>query len=385
MLAEVIISSYNKMGCDALNIGAYDLALGVDFLRKQEKRAKFPFISANIMDKHGKPIFTPSIVKHINGVKVGIFGICDDKLKLKKIPGSNKIKVENSLAKAEEIALRLKAEGADYIVLLTTLNTRQCRRIGQRGFPIDLIVGSSKRNRISLPILVNDTYIVHVERGGKSVGRLDVCFLSQAGVEALSPAVRYKGKAVGENLFLLNHFLPLKLDIKDHPDIAPMVEKVETRLSRLRQVKANKTLSLIGSNSNSRVVAGDSYMFADACNKCHPGQYRRWQKTLHAHAYQSLIKVEKHFDEECIACHTLGFKQPGGFNDIQQVGEFANVQCESCHGPGRLHVESEGKTKMYRDLAGGKMCLRCHIEERSPEFDLETYFENVCGKPKGAK
>jgi len=178
--------------------------------------------------------------------------------------------------------------------------------------------------------------------------------------------VCYKGKAVGENLFLLNHFLPLKLEIKDHPDIAPMVEKVEIRLSRLRQVKANKTLSIASSNSNSRVVAGDSYMFADACNKCHPGKFRRWQKTDHAQSYKSLIKVEKHFDEECIACHTLGYKQPGGFSDIHQVGEFANVQCESCHGPGRLHVESKGKTKMYRDLAGGKMCLRCHIEERSP-------------------
>ncbi len=373
------------MGCDALNIGAYDLALGVDFLRKQEKRAKFPFLSANIMDNHDKPIFTPSIVKHISGVKVGIFGICDDKLKLKKIPGGDKIKVANALAKVKETALRLQAEGADYIVLLTTLNTRQCRRIGQRDLPIDLIVGSSKRNRISLPILVDDTYIVHVERGGKSVGRLDVSFLGPAGVEALSPAVRYKGKAVGENLFLLNHFLPLKLDIKDHPDIAPMVEKVEVRLSRLRQVKANKTLSITANDSNSRVVAGDSYMFANACKKCHPGQYQRWQKSQHAHAYHSLIKVKKHFDEECIACHTLGYKQPGGFNDIQQVGEFANVQCESCHGPGRLHVESKGKTKMLRDLAGGKMCLRCHIEERSPEFELETYFENVCGKPTVSK
>jgi len=385
LLADVIINSYNKMGCDALNVGAYDLALGVDFLRKQEKRAKFTFLSANIMDKHDKPIFTPSIVKHVNGVKVGIFGICDDKLKLKKMPGGNKIKVANALAKAEETALRLKAEGADYIVLLTTLNTRHCRRIGQRDLGIDLIIGSSKRNRISLPILIDDTYIVHVERGGKSVGRLDVSFLGAAGVEALSPAVRYKGKAVGENLFLLNHFLPLKLEIKDHPEIAPMVKKVETRLSRLRQVKANKTLSITSGDSNSRVVAGDNYMFADACNKCHPDHYRRWQKTDHAQTYKSLIKVEKHFDEECIACHTLGFKQPGGFNDIQHVGEFANVQCESCHGPGRKHVESKGKTKMYRDLTGGKMCLRCHIEERSPDFDLETYFENVCGAPKAAK
>ncbi|MCK5916150.1 MAG: hypothetical protein KAG92_08420 [Deltaproteobacteria bacterium] len=137
LLVDLILSSYNKMGCDALNIGAYDLALGIDFLRKKEKTAKFPFLSANIMDKHGKPIFTPSIIKNINGVKVGIFGICDNKLKMGKIPGAHKFKVLNALEKAEETALRLQKEGADYIVLLTTLNTRYCRRLGQRDLPID--------------------------------------------------------------------------------------------------------------------------------------------------------------------------------------------------------------------------------------------------------
>jgi hypothetical protein len=385
MLADLIISSYNIMGCDAFNIGAYDLALGIEFLKKKEKIAKFPFLSANILDTHGKPIFTPSIIKKINGVKVGIFGICDDKLKLGKVPGPQKIKLANALAKAEEVALRLHKEGADYIILLTTLNTRSCRRLGQRDLPIDLIVGSSKRNRISLPILTGSTYIAHVERGGKSVGRLDVSFLGSAGVEALSPAVRYKGKLVGDNIFLLNHFLPLKLDIPDNPEIAPMVEKVETTLSRLRQVKATQSMSIASGTLKKQMVAGNRYVLAEACNECHPEQYQRWQKTDHAQAYNSLIKIDKHFELECIRCHTLGYNQPGGFTDIHQVGEFANVQCESCHGPGRLHVKSKGETKMNKDMVGGIMCLHCHIDERSPEFDLETYFPKVCGKAAGSK
>ncbi len=379
LLADLIISSYNKMGCDALNIGAYDLSLGVDYLRKEERVAKFPFLSANIMDQHGKPVFTPFVIKRINGVKVGIFGICNDKLKLNKIPGSHKLKIAKALDKAKEIALQLQQQGADYIVLLTTLDTRQCRRLGQRDLPLDLIIGSSKRNRISLPILVNNTYIVHVERGGKSVGRLDVSFLGPAGVQALSPAVRYKGKAVGDNLFLLNHFHPLKLDIPDNPEIAPMVKKVEISLSRLRQVKATQSMTIAGGGEKVKMAPGNSYIFAEACNKCHPKQFQRWQKTAHAKAYTSLIKIDKHFDEECIACHALGYSKPGGFTDIHQVGKFANVQCESCHGPGRLHIKTKGKTKLNRDLAQGEMCLQCHIEERSPEFDLETYFHNVCG------
>ena len=378
LLADLIISSYNKMGCDALNVGAYDLSLGVDYLRKKEKSAKFPFLSGNILDKHDKHIFTPSIIKTVNGVKVGIFGLCDDKLKLAKIPGGNKIKVVNPLAKAEEISARLKKEGADYVVLLTNLNIRHCRRIGQRGMPIDLIIGSSKKNRISLPILVQETYIAHVERGGKSVGRLDVSFLGPAGAEALPAAVRYKGKTVGENIFLLNHFFPLKIAMPDHPEIGPMVKKVETTLSRLQQVKATKSMT-IGNSGRPAIRPGDSYVFAKTCAQCHPDRYQRWLKTSHARAYQSLIEQEKHFDEDCVVCHVLGFEQPGGFADLRQVGNYANVQCESCHGPGRLHVEAKGEEKMVMDLAGGEMCQICHIEERSPEFDLETYLHKVCG------
>ncbi|MEA1923826.1 MAG: multiheme c-type cytochrome [Pseudomonadota bacterium] len=366
------------MGCDAINIGAYDLSLGVDYLRKKEKSAKFPFLSGNILDRHDKHIFTPSIIKTVNGVKVGIFGLCDDKLKLAKIPGGNKIKVVNPLTKAEEISARLKKEGADYIVLLTNLNIRYCRRIGQRGMPIDLIIGSSKKNRISLPILVQETYIAHVERGGKSVGRLDVSFLGSAGVEALPAAVRFKGKTVGDNLFLLNHFFPLKIAMPDQPEIGSMVKKVETKLSRLQQVKATKSMS-IGNSRKPTTRPGDSYVFAKTCAQCHPERYQLWLKTPHARAYKSLVEQGKHFDEECIACHVLGFAQPGGFTDIRQVGNYANVQCETCHGPGRLHVAAKGEEKMIKDLAGGEMCLSCHIEERSPEFDLETYFKKTCG------
>ncbi|MCD6534168.1 MAG: hypothetical protein J7L25_08855 [Deltaproteobacteria bacterium] len=237
LLVDLIISSYNKMGCDAINVGAYDLSLGVDYLREKEKSAKFPFLSGNILDQHDKHIFTPSIIKTVNGVKVGIFGLCDDKLKLAKIPGGKKLKVANPLTKAEEISARLKKEGADYIVLLTNLNIRYCRRIGQRGMPIDLIIGSSKKNRISLPILVQETYIAHVERGGKSVGRLDVSFLGSAGVEPLPAAVRFKGKTVGDNLFFLNHFFPLKIAMPDQPEIGSMVKKVEAELSRMKKTQ----------------------------------------------------------------------------------------------------------------------------------------------------
>ncbi len=388
--ADLIISSYNKMGCDAINVGAYDLSLGVDYLLKKEKSANFPFLSGNILDKHDKYIFTPSIIKSVNGVKVGILGLCDEKLKLKKIPGYDKFKIVNSMDKAEEITARLKKEGADYVVLLTNLKISSCRRIAQRGMPIDLIVGISKKSRISLPLLVKETYIAHVERGGKRIGQLDVSFLDSAGVEALPLATRMKGKTVGEKLFLLNHFFPLKKSIPDHPEIGPLVKEVENELSRLQKANVEAELSrlqqvsatplmALGGNGKPASKQENSYVFAKACAQCHPDHYQRWLKTAHARAYHSLVEQDKHFDEDCIRCHTVGFRDPGGFSDISLAGHYANVQCESCHGPGRLHGAAKGQVKTVKEPSGVKICLDCHIEERSPEFNRKTYFHNVCG------
>ncbi|MCD6429883.1 MAG: hypothetical protein J7L57_01525 [Deltaproteobacteria bacterium] len=385
--ADLIISSYNKMGCDAINIGAYDLSLGVDYLLKKEKSANFPFLSGNILDKHDKYIFTPSIIKSVNGIKVGILGLCDDKLKLKKIPGHDKFKIVNPMEKAEEITAHLKKEGVDYVVLLTNLKISSCRRLAQHGIPIDLIVGISKKSRISLPILVKETYIAHVERGGKRVGRLDVSFLDTTGVESLPLATRMKGKTVGEKLFLLNHFFPLLKTIPDHPEIGSMVEAVENELSRLQKANVEAELSVLQQvSATSSIAMGElankqenSYVFAKACAQCHPGHYQRWLKTPHARAYHSLVEHEKHFDEDCVRCHTVGYREKGGFFDVSQAGHYANVQCESCHGPGRLHVAAKGQLKTVKEPSGVKICLDCHIEERSPEFNRETYFHNVCG------
>jgi predicted CXXCH cytochrome family protein len=367
------------MGCDARNVGAYDLSLGVDYLRKKEKSAKFPFISANIMDSHGKNIFTPYLMKTVNGVKIGIFGLCDSRLKLKKIPGGNKIKLVDPMSKAEEVADLLRKKGADYVVLLTTLDIRNCRRIAQREMPIDLIVGSSKRNRISLPILVHETYIVHVERGGKSVGRLDVSFLGPAGLEALPAAVRFKGKTVGDR-FLLNHFFPLRLDIPDHQEIGPLVKKVEAQLTRLQQMKGN-TVMAASKAPKPILKSGNYYVFAEACRECHPQRYELWLKSPHSRAYKALVEQKKYYDEECIGCHTLAYEKPGGFSNVREVGDFANVQCESCHGPGYLHIKSQGREKLNKELDGGKLCLECHIEDKSPDFEIETYFKQMCRKP----
>ena len=75
---EALIKSYNKIGYDAFNVGIDDLSIK-DEVRRMEKLANFPFVSANIIDKKsGKLAFNPYLIITRNGFKIGIVGLSNN-------------------------------------------------------------------------------------------------------------------------------------------------------------------------------------------------------------------------------------------------------------------------------------------------------------------
>ncbi|MFU8858642.1 MAG: hypothetical protein ACNA8S_16760, partial [Deferrisomatales bacterium] len=187
MTADLILAAYDEMGCDAFNIGAYDLSLGMDYLLDKQAKARFPFVSANLVDPHGRHLFQRYVLKELGGIKVGIFGLVDADLKRDKIPASHKFSVTDPAEAALSAVAEMRAQGAELIVLLTDMTSRAKRRLAMVGEPIHLIVGSDQRNQITLPLVVQDSFITHLDRGGRSVGRLEV---SRAGTEAAGGGAR---------------------------------------------------------------------------------------------------------------------------------------------------------------------------------------------------
>ncbi|MDH3330368.1 MAG: multiheme c-type cytochrome, partial [Desulfobulbaceae bacterium] len=49
--------------------------------------------------------------------------------------------------------------------------------------------------------------------------------------------------------------------------------------------------------------------------------------------------------------------------------EFHGVSCESCHGPGRNHVESPESNKLLKPTA--ETCITCHTPDRDDDFDFD--------------
>jgi hypothetical protein len=142
----------------------------------------------------------------------------------------------------------------------------------------------------------------------------------------------------------------------------------------------------------SNAVAGEAkYIGVKKCKACHIKQYKSWVKTTMATSFENLkpgvkaaekkkagIDPDKDYthDAKCLECHTTGYGQPGGFTSIEETPKLANVQCESCHGPGGNYREIMKKNKEFK-LADIKSvgfimpsedeqgCLTCH-GERSP-------------------
>lgn len=128
-----------------------------------------------------------------------------------------------------------------------------------------------------------------------------------------------------------------------------------------------------------------------------------WQKTHHAQAFPTLVAVGKALSYECVSCHAVGFDEPGGSNlwtlhawqgpretasaDARPpaVPDLRNVQCETCHGPGSLHVRAPSKNPIPIARPTEERCLTCHNKLHSDTFDFMPYLRDILGPGHGAE
>jgi hypothetical protein len=66
-------------------------------------------------------------------------------------------------------------------------------------------------------------------------------------------------------------------------------------------------------------------------------------------------------DYTCGPCHTTGYDPDGTHPLSGIVGDFAapGIQCEACHGPGSIHVETQSPADILVDRSS-QACGRCH-------------------------
>jgi hypothetical protein len=114
--------------------------------------------------------------------------------------------------------------------------------------------------------------------------------------------------------------------------------------------------------------AGD-FVGAAPCAQCHANVHANWSQTLHASAIDTLASVGQADNPGCQPCHTTGFGEPGGFADLATTPQFANVQCEACHGPAGPHIRNVSDASLRPAVpVASEVCGKCHTTDTYPHF-----------------
>jgi len=123
-----------------------------------------------------------------------------------------------------------------------------------------------------------------------------------------------------------------------------------------------------------------NYMSVTACEMCHSDKAEGWKTTGHAKAFDALKTQgeEKQKNPGCLQCHVVAYNEDGGFIDTELTPELKNVQCESCHGPGKKHTETMSAENIH-GKPGEAVCRKCHTESQDKNFNYEKKSKLVHG------
>lgn len=136
---ELFTKAFKKQNLAALGVGDRDLSiLGVEGLKEKFKDAGFPLLCANILDKDGKPVFTPFKVVEAAGFKIGLFGLVTGGANIKD---TEKYKLAPPAEAAVAAVEELKKQGVDAIVLMAHLDRRDAHIVADKIPEIDIILG----------------------------------------------------------------------------------------------------------------------------------------------------------------------------------------------------------------------------------------------------
>jgi Cytochrome c554 and c-prime len=192
-----------------------------------------------------------------------------------------------------------------------------------------------------------------------------------------------------------NRVIPLDTAVPDQPGVGALVAAYDRQSERL--AAAGKPVGIqplapgaplppahVGPADDAPKPTAE-YVGSEACGRCHPPAVTVWLTTKHAHALETLETAHRAHSPECVPCHVTGYLRPGGTSDIDvATSRFANVGCESCHGPGSRHVEAASKRDTIARKVPASVCLGCHTPDQTNQgFDYAAFLPSIFGQGHG--
>jgi hypothetical protein len=113
-------------------------------------------------------------------------------------------------------------------------------------------------------------------------------------------------------------------------------------------------------------IAQNYYVGSEQCGECHEEIYNNFLKhSPKAKSYASILKLKDRLSlsefNNCLKCHTTGYGEKTGFKSVNETPKLKNLSCETCHGQGGKHSETENPAHIQK-IPSQNNCDKCHKE-----------------------
>ena len=332
--AGTTLSAMGVMGYHAMVPGSMEANLGVDFVKETLDDQSFPLLAANLEASELR--FQPYLMRTVGGKKIALVGLSA----LENLPGWN---VESPVSALDHVLSEIQDE-SDFVIVLSNLAPEMNRDIAAK-YPYISAILSHESGETEQ---IGDVLLAYSEAKGKTLG-----VLTLRGEGA--------GQRVSAEQIALTEAVPDDLKVRSILD--DFYERVAT--DSLLQKQGEPLFS-------GEPLEGDAhngYVGSEACRTCHPEASDQWAHSSHAAAFNTLLTVGRQFYPECVSCHVTGFGYETGYRiNTPERNHLAEVGCETCHGPGKKHVN----TPLAENIRGEvpeRICASCHNAEHSPGFE----------------
>ncbi len=181
----------NMSGYDAWCPGNHDLDISQDNLIKLTKIAKFPTLSANLVNSKNKLAFNNKeyVIFNKGGLRIGVIGIISQSLY--SLVNKNNL-IDIKVLSPEETTQRLVDlldPKTDLIIALTHQGIQEDSILAANVTGLDVIIGSHSHTRLVTPKIVNDVIIVQAGANLENLGELELTVENDK-------VVKYEGKLI---------------------------------------------------------------------------------------------------------------------------------------------------------------------------------------------
>ena len=182
---RVVVEPMNALGLDLAIPGNWAVTYGSEALMQRAQEFSYPLIAANVLASATKtPVFRQSVVKEINGIKVGFVGFTDADVPRRQPPFMSRGLEFLSSDVLQPLVDRLRAEEkVEVVVLITHIGLNKAVRLAETLQGVDIILSADTHERTYQPIRRGQTWVVEAGAFASFLGVLDVSVASGKVVE----------------------------------------------------------------------------------------------------------------------------------------------------------------------------------------------------------